>query len=105
MRCRTAELKRRVNGHLQLRFEAEGLTSFAGLELLRQYFSKLGLAAQIRRRRRSLWRLESIHTLRFRCLRRAGLLLRPGGHPTLDAGTAPSVKQRFQAMHQGLQAA
>lgn len=57
------------------------------------------------RKRRSLWRFESIHTLRFQCLHRAGLLLRPGGYPTLDIGTAPSVRQRFQAIHRGLQAA
>ena len=49
MRCSKAELRRRVNGDLGFRYEAEGLTSFAGLELVRQYFSKLGLSGQIRR--------------------------------------------------------
>jgi hypothetical protein len=57
------------------------------------------------RKRRTLWRFDSIHTLRYQCLHRAGLLLCPGGYPTLDVGTTPSVKQRFQAIHRQLQAA
>ncbi len=57
------------------------------------------------RKRRTLWRFDSIHTLRFQCLHRAGLLLHPGGYPTLDLGTAPSIRQRFRAIHSGLRAA
>lgn len=57
------------------------------------------------RKRRSLWRFDSIHTLRYQCLHRAGLLLRPGGYPTLDVGTAASVRQRFLTIHRQLQAA
>lgn len=57
------------------------------------------------RKRRSLWRFDSIHTLRYQCLHRAGLLLRPGGRSTLDVGTAPAVKRRFLAIHRQLQAA
>ena len=49
MRLSKAELQGRVNGDLQLRFEAGGLTSYAGLELVRQYFARLELSDRIRR--------------------------------------------------------
>jgi len=49
MRARKADLKSRVNGSLRLRFRASGLTSFAGLELIRRYFRSIDLAARLRR--------------------------------------------------------
>lgn len=49
MRLRKADLKQRVNGNLAFRFEAKGLTSLAGLELIRRYLKALGLAERIRR--------------------------------------------------------
>lgn len=49
MRYSKADLRQRVNGSLSIRSECEGLTSFAGLELLRQYFSVLSLNETIRR--------------------------------------------------------
>lgn len=49
MRLRKAELRGRVNANLELRFGERRLTSYAGLELVRRYFSALGLSAQIRR--------------------------------------------------------
>lgn len=48
MRWRKADLRRRVNGNLDLRFSSAGLTSYAGLELVRRYFASLGLAALLR---------------------------------------------------------
>ena len=57
------------------------------------------------RKRQTLWRFESIQTLRFQCLHRAGLLIRPGGRLTLDVGIAKSVKDRFMVIHQQLQTA
>lgn len=48
MRLRRAELQRRVNGELGLRFEAEGLTSYAGLELLHRFFRGIELSRRIR---------------------------------------------------------
>ena len=38
-----------MRADIPFRYKAEGLTSYAGLELIRQYFSKLGLSDQIRR--------------------------------------------------------
>ena len=49
MRLSRTELHGRVNGDLQLRFAAGGLTSYAGLELVRQYFARLELSERIRR--------------------------------------------------------
>ena len=47
MRLRKADLRRRVNG--ELRFERDGLTSYAGLELVRRYFASSDLIALLRR--------------------------------------------------------
>jgi len=49
MRLRKAELRGRVKADLTLRFTRSGLTSFAGLELVRRYFRQLGLFEKIRR--------------------------------------------------------
>ena len=49
MRLRRADLWQRVNGNLELRFGRDGLTSYAGLELVRRYFASSGLVAQLRR--------------------------------------------------------
>ncbi len=48
MRLRKADLRARVNGDYALRFEARGLTSYAGLELVRRYFRALELPALLR---------------------------------------------------------
>lgn len=49
MRLRRADLRSRVNANLELRFTSPGLTSYAGLELVRRYFGTIGLVQQIRR--------------------------------------------------------
>lgn len=54
------------------------------------------------RKRRTLYSFETIETLRYQCLHRAGLLVRPEGRSTLDVGTSPQVKRRFAFIHQGL---
>jgi hypothetical protein len=57
------------------------------------------------RKRRALYRFEAIHTLRYLCLNRAGALVRPDGHPTLDVGCAPGVIDRFKRLDHLLKAA
>lgn len=57
------------------------------------------------RKRRTLWRFDSIQSLRYQCLHRAGLLIRPQGRLTLDVGVAETVKNRFAAIHRQLQTA
>ena len=49
MRLRKAELRGRVNGDLELRFERSGLTSYAGLELFREWLRRIGLRSRVRR--------------------------------------------------------
>jgi hypothetical protein len=50
------------------------------------------------RKRRALFALETIHTLRALCLQRAGVLVHPQGTGTLDVGTAPAVAERFKRL-------
>ncbi len=49
MRLRRADLRRRINGEVTLRYAAGGLTSFAGLELVRQFFRRIDFIEQLRR--------------------------------------------------------
>ena len=49
MRLSRADLRRRINGDLSLRYEASGLTSFAGLELFGRFFRSLDLRDHLRR--------------------------------------------------------
>lgn len=57
------------------------------------------------RKRRSIWRFESIHTLRYRILHRAGRLVCSGGRRILDIGTAPVIFDSFSAIENQLKAA
>jgi hypothetical protein len=50
------------------------------------------------RKRRSRFRFETIHTLRYLCLHRAGVIVRPDGYATLDVGPAPAVADRFKRL-------
>lgn len=43
MRLKTTDLRARVNAPLVLRFQASGLTSYAGLELIQRYWNRIGL--------------------------------------------------------------
>jgi len=44
-----AHLRARVNGNLALRFNGQGLTSFAGLELVRQFLQRFEFSQRLRR--------------------------------------------------------
>jgi len=57
------------------------------------------------RKRRSLFRFEAIHTLRYLCIHRAGVLVRPDGYSTLDVGSASGVADRFKRLDRMLKAA
>ncbi len=48
MRRRKADLRRRVNGDLQVEFSGSSLTSYAGLELLLRYLRGIGLNSLLR---------------------------------------------------------
>ncbi len=47
------------------------------------------------RKRRPVYRFASIHTLRYKILGRAGVLLHPDGRATLDVGCSPAVREDF----------
>ena len=47
-------------------------------------------------RRRPLFAFQAIHTLRYEVLHRAGLVVHPDGHPTLEVGTSTTVQRRFE---------
>jgi hypothetical protein len=57
------------------------------------------------RKRRSLHPFETIHTLRYLYLHRAGLVVYPNGRPTLDIGSSVNVRRRFQHVEQQLRKA
>ena len=57
------------------------------------------------RKRRAVYRFESIHTLRYLYLHRAGVIVRPDGRPTLDVGCSPGVAERFRRLDRLLKAA
>ncbi len=67
---------------------------------------QIGIAEPRRsnRKRRTLRVFQSIHTLRYRMISRAGLLVCPNGRPTLDVGDNPMVREHFQAVEQALAA-
>ena len=54
MKLSRADLKRRINGEMKIRYDTSGLTSFAGLELIGRFFRRLGLREQLRKAARRL---------------------------------------------------
>ena len=92
------------------RFEANSawqVLSIIAFNLMRGFQAKK-TAQQCRsrnRKRRTLRRFELIHTLRYRFLNRAGLIVHPSGKATLDVGNNTLVRERFNSIHQGLTAA
>lgn len=57
------------------------------------------------RKRRTLHCFETIHTLRFKLLGRAAVLLHPAGRTTLELGTSPAAQLDFQRAARALRAA
>jgi hypothetical protein len=57
------------------------------------------------RKRRAVYRFESIHTLRYLYLHRAGMIRHPVGYATLDVGCSPAVAERFKRLDRLLKAA
>ena len=53
-------------------------------------------------KRTTLFRFESISTLRFKLINRAGVVVSPEGRPTLEVGIAPTVMQIFEAVRKKL---
>ena len=49
MRRKKTDFQRRVNGDVAIEFGDEGMTSYAGLELLIRYLRRIGFNARVRR--------------------------------------------------------
>ena len=56
------------------------------------------------RKRRTRCRFQSIHTLRFKLLSRAAVLLRPAGKTTLHLGNSPAAASHFIAIANAIRA-
>ena len=56
------------------------------------------------RKRRTMRPFQTIQTLRYGLINRAGLLVQPGGRQVLDVGNNPMVKERFKTVERALAA-
>ncbi len=61
-------------------------------------------ARNTNRKRRARRRFESIHTLRYKLLGRAAVLLKPAGKTTLHLGASPAVANHFLAIANAIRA-
>lgn len=92
-----------------MRYAANGvwqILSVMAFNLMRGF--QVATTAQVRtstRTRRSLYRFARIETMRYECLGRAGVVVSPGGKPTLDVGRSHGVRKRFEFMEKRLQKA
>jgi hypothetical protein len=76
--------------------------SILAFNLIRGLQSRVTERRRSNRKRRTLYLYETIQTLRYRFINRAGLLVQPNGRSTLDVGNNRSVRERFQAIEQAL---
>jgi hypothetical protein len=76
--------------------------SILAFNLIRGLQSRVTERRRSNRKRRTLHLYETIQTLRYRFINRAGLLVQPNGRSTLDVGNNRSVRERFQAIEQAL---
>ena len=56
------------------------------------------------RKRRTIRPFQTIQTLRYGLINRAGLLVQPGGRQVLDVGNNPVVQERFRTIESALAA-
>ena len=56
------------------------------------------------RKRQTIRPFQTIQTLRYRFINRAGLLVQPGGRQVLDVGNNPVVQERFRTIESALAA-
>ena len=56
------------------------------------------------RKRRTIRPFQTIQTLRYGLINRAGLLVQPGGRQVLDVGNNPVVQERFKTIESALAA-
>jgi hypothetical protein len=78
--------------------------SILAFNLMRGLQARVTQRRRSNRKRRTLHVFETIQTLRYRFINRAGLLVQPNGRATLDVGDNRIVRERFQAIEQALAA-
>jgi hypothetical protein len=77
--------------------------SVMAFNLMKSFQVATGAAERGRsRKRRTIFALETIQTLRYKWLNRAGTLVCPHGQPTLDVGTTADIRKRFELIAQRL---
>jgi hypothetical protein len=89
------------------RYEANSawqVMSILAFNLMRALQSEITERRKSNRKRRSIRIFQTIQTLRYQFINRAGLLVKPKGRSTLDVGSSPTVRERFQAIEQALAA-
>jgi hypothetical protein len=89
------------------RYEANSawqVMSILAFNLMRALQSEITERRKSNRKRRSIRIFQTIQTLRYQFINRAGLLVKPKGRSTLDVGSSPTVRGRFQAIEQALAA-
>jgi hypothetical protein len=78
--------------------------SILAFNLIRGLQSRVTERRRSNRKRRAIHAFETIQTLRYRFINRAGLLVQPNGRATLDVGDNRRLRERFQTIEQALAA-
>jgi hypothetical protein len=78
--------------------------SILAFNLMRGLQARVTERRRSNRKRRALHTYETIQTLRYRFINRAGLLVQRNGRATLDVGNNRMVRERFQTIEQALSA-
>jgi hypothetical protein len=80
------------------------VTSILAFNLVRALQTGITDRRRSNRKRRAIRLFQSIHTLRYQFINRAGLLVQPNGRSTLDVGSNAIVRERFQAVERAIAA-
>jgi hypothetical protein len=89
------------------RYEANSawqVMSVLAFNLMRALQTGITEPRRSNRKRRAIRLFQSIHTLRYQFINRAGLLVQPNGRSTLDVGSNAIVRERFQAVERAIAA-
>ena len=89
------------------RYEANSawqVFSVIAFNLMRALQAGAAERRSMNRKRRTIRPFQTIQTLRYRFINRAGLLVQPGGRQILDVGNNPMVRARLKAIEKALAA-
>jgi hypothetical protein len=89
------------------RYEANSawqVMSILAFNLMRALQAGITERRRSNRKRRAIRLFQSIQTLRYQFINRAGLLVQPNGRSTLDVGSNAIVRERFQAVERAIAA-